>query len=610
MRLFLLLLVAWSIAAGAVAQYDPPTGYYASATGTGSTLKSRLHNIIDGHTDIGYNGLRTALQVTDEDPDRPGNMLLVYDRTSLNLSRIGGSIPGWDNGNSWNREHTWPRSRGVESSGPDNSDLHNHRPSDPQINSDRGSLNFGGAYGAQSYGVVSDGGTKWYPGDADAGMIARQEFYMAVRYDGSDSATSDLELQSGNPSGNRLGDLDRMIEWHFAAPPDEFERRRNQLVYGYQGNRNPFVDHPEFAWSVFVDQSNDSLVWLAAGSATGSGGTEQSIDLGRVYRGGAAPQSQTVTLNKSGLDGTYYEVATTGDATSTRLGRHNAFRTGQSDSAQLVVGLDVASASSGVYGGEVRIDNLDVTTGGGASRGARDADDVISLSYTVLDHPVASFAADSVQQSLTLDLGDLTSVDQVLSLPPLPVFNYAGPGGPAFASSLELDSIVGQGDTDQLQLSAGLFGELAQGGSGLLNGAIDASSVGEFSATYELVLSGEDLPGDQTQSLFLTLLAEIESPGLPGDFNADGIVDAVDYVVWRDAEGTAADLGGNGVDDGVVDDLDYALWRDHFGQIAGAASAGDAVPSPGSGGLIFGLAASTVVRRSRRRSAATRRRAL
>ena len=58
-------------------------------------------------------------------------------------------------------------------------------PSRNSDNSARGNLNFGGAFGSVR-GVVNDGGTKYYPGNADAGLIARAQFYMAVRYDGVD----------------------------------------------------------------------------------------------------------------------------------------------------------------------------------------------------------------------------------------------------------------------------------------------------------------------------------------------------------------------------------------------------------------------------------------
>ena len=145
------------------------------------------------------------------------------------------------------------------------SDLFNLRASTTSVNGDRGNLHFGGAFG-QPYGeVVDKGAAVWYPGDADAGMIDRPVFYMAVRYDGSDSGTSDLELvSSGNTSqAARLGDLSRLIEWHYLAPPDSFERRRNQVIYDdYQHNRNPFTDRPEFVWSVFVNQTNDSSLTI------------------------------------------------------------------------------------------------------------------------------------------------------------------------------------------------------------------------------------------------------------------------------------------------------------------------------------------------------------
>src|ERR1700754_2588196 len=82
-------LAAVAIAACAAAPawgdaYDPPANYYSSAAGTGATLKSNLHNIIDNHTVISYSGATTALAVTDVDPNDASNLLTVYDRTSIN----------------------------------------------------------------------------------------------------------------------------------------------------------------------------------------------------------------------------------------------------------------------------------------------------------------------------------------------------------------------------------------------------------------------------------------------------------------------------------------------------------------------------------------------
>ena len=559
---FIFVAVVCSAAQDAAAQFDPPASYYNSATGTGSTLKSQLHNIIDNHTVFSYGDARTILQDTDEDPNDSDRMLLVYNRVSLDVSAInpGGSIPGWDSGNSWNREHTWPRSRGVDSSGPDNSDLHQLRPSNPSVNSQRGNLNFGGAFG-QSFGSVSDGGTFWYPGDADAGMIARQQFYMAVRYDGSDSATEDLELSSGNPSSG-LGNLDRLIEWHYEVVPDDFERRRNDVIFDfYQGNRNPFVDRPEFVWSVFVDQQNDTQLTLAGGSTNGSGGSTLAVDLGRTYVGGVGPSNQVVTINKSGQDGTYYEVTPSGAATSSVTGSLNAFATGGSGSRGVTVGLNTSTATSGLKTGAVTIDNLDITTGAGAGFGAGDAHDVIDLSFSVLDQPVASFSGASSLLSTTIDLGVVALGD------PSPtaggdLFNFAGAGAPSFASMLDLDSVIGSGDTGVLTTDLGSFTDLMQGDSQGFLVSLDTSTVGQFSADYLLTLSGEDLPGEQQQFLTLTLTGEVV---LPGDFNGDGLVNAADYTVWRDTP---------------LPPEDYAIWAANFGASSTSSSSSTAVPEP------------------------------
>lgn len=549
--------------------YDAPAGYYSTATGTGATLESQLHNIIDGHTVFSYGDARSILQVTDVDPNDSDRMLLVYDRVSLDVSSInGGSIPGWDSGNSWNREHTWPRSRNVGSSGPDNSDLHQLRPSDPGVNSDRGNLNFGGDFG-QTFGEL-DG--FWYPGDTDAGMIARQMFYMVVRYDGSDGSTEDLELLSGNP-GSFLGDLDALVDWHYRVAPDDFERRRNDVIYDdYQGNRIPFVDHPEWVWSVFVDQANDTTVSVAGST---------SIDLGRVYVGGATPGDQSITVNKAGADGTYYLASTTGSATTDfgEYARPLALGGGVSDSFD--VGLDVSTAVSGVTNGSVTVDNLDITTGGGAGNGANDADDVIDLSFTVLDHPVASLAADSIVSTTTIDFGsiDLGSglVEQALEL-----FNYDGAGAPAFASGLDLDSLVPVGDSGVLSLDLMTSAGLAQGNSLMFDALFDTSLTGDFETTYTLNLSGEDLPGEQQQVVEITLLGEVVA-SLAGDYNGDGVVDAADYTVYQDSFGSTVDLAADGDNSGEIDAGDYAVWSNNYG--ATSASFAAAVPEPG--GLLF-----------------------
>jgi endonuclease I len=77
------------------------------------------------------------------------------------------------------------------------------------------------------------------PHDDVKGDVARIVFYMATMY-------SNLNI-------NLLGDLDMLIDWHFLDPVDDFERNRNEVIYSYQKNRNPYIDNPDYVelvWEV------------------------------------------------------------------------------------------------------------------------------------------------------------------------------------------------------------------------------------------------------------------------------------------------------------------------------------------------------------------------
>ncbi|QDT67444.1 Extracellular ribonuclease precursor [Planctomycetes bacterium MalM25] len=580
LRAFAHAIVLSAPLAAMAGPYDAPAGYYSTATGTGATLESQLASIMStGHIQRTYGDFRNSAAITDRDPNNPNNILLVYDRSSVPAT--------WDQGNTWNREHTWPQSRqpGSASNGTTGNlgDPHALRPSDPGVNSNRGNDPFGTASSSGSNGSV---GSLYFPGDADKGDTARQLFYSATRYNG-------LSLVNGSPGSNQMGDLAALLNWHYSDAPDEFERRRNHTIYSqaenpsyYTNNRNAFIDHPEFVWSVFVDQANDTTVSVAGST---------SIDLGRVYVGGAAPSDQTLTINKGGVDGTYYGVTTLGAATSDagEYARPLAMGAGVSDSFD--VGLDVSTAVSGVTGGAVLVDNLDVTTGGGAGSGANDTDDVIGLSFTVLDHPVASFAADSILSTTTIDFGSINLgsglVEQALEL-----FNYDGAGAPAFASDLDLDSLVPVGDSGALSLDLMTSSGLAQGDSLMFDAVFDTSLAGEFETTYTLNLSGEDLPGEQQQMVEITLLGEVVAT-LAGDYNLDGIVDSADYTVYRDSFGSTVDLAADGDNSGEIDAGDLTVWSDNYG--ATSAAFATAVPEPGGLLLVVTLLVGPASRRQR-----------
>ncbi len=226
-------------------------GYYEGATDlVGTSLKTFLHNLIDDHTVYSYTSAWDILSYTDEDPNNTDNVILIYTGRSQDKDLHGGAA------DDWNREHIWPRSLGgFETTMGPGTDLHALRPSDASINSTRGNKLYG--YGTDA---VYDGGiltdclkTSEYfePRDEVKGDVARMIFYMAVRYEGDDEF-QDLEI-SNNPSGYQMGVLDVLIEWHLNDLPDEFEIERNNRIAEYQGNRNPFIDHPEFVQLIWGD---------------------------------------------------------------------------------------------------------------------------------------------------------------------------------------------------------------------------------------------------------------------------------------------------------------------------------------------------------------------
>lgn len=217
-------------------------GYYDGAEGlSGDALKTFLHNLIDDHTVISYAALRQALQDSDEDPNNSDNIILLY---------TGVSIPSVWNFPSWNREHVWPKGHGGFEDDTAGSDMHHIRPTNVNVNGDRGSLDFdeGGSLVDETTDCYKDGDS-FEPRDEVKGDVARMMFYMAVRYEGDDD-TADLELVDyTGTSGPYLGDLDILLQWHLQDPVDDFEIHRNNVIFNqYQHNRNPFIDHPEFVF--------------------------------------------------------------------------------------------------------------------------------------------------------------------------------------------------------------------------------------------------------------------------------------------------------------------------------------------------------------------------
>ena len=226
--------------------------YYAAAAGlTGGELREALHAILLGHKQLAYDELWAALEATDEDPENPDNIILLYTQRSEEKDRRDS---GSGDNDAWNREHVWPSSHGFRSRAePAHTDIHHVRPADKTVNSSRGDKDFdeGGSAHAEAVDARADADSFEPPGVVK-GDIARMLFYLDVRYEGGDGL-EDLRISKDVTVADQpsIGLLCTLARWHREDSVGDFERRRNDRIFALQGNRNPFIDHPEFAESIW-----------------------------------------------------------------------------------------------------------------------------------------------------------------------------------------------------------------------------------------------------------------------------------------------------------------------------------------------------------------------
>lgn len=254
---------------------DPPPGYYDSVDpSTSETLRSTLHDVIDGHTKIPYTSGSTdtwdVLELADEDPLDSGKILDVYRNRST--TKVGGGT------STYNREHTWPKGYGFPDDGSTNfpyTDCHHLFLCDAIYNATRDTRvyeyctfacnsyvadTYNGESGTNLSQVYSPVGV-WETWIGRRGDVARAQLYMDVRYEGGGVEpdlilTDSVDLILASATGNNesvayMGMLQTLLQWHEEDPVDDKERNRNDVVYTYQGNRNPFIDHPEWVLGVF-----------------------------------------------------------------------------------------------------------------------------------------------------------------------------------------------------------------------------------------------------------------------------------------------------------------------------------------------------------------------
>ncbi|MDY0139774.1 MAG: endonuclease [Candidatus Izemoplasmatales bacterium] len=257
-----------------------PKGYYDSIEGLqGEELKSKLNDIITGHIEFPYTDDETdvwdILKEADEDPDNPNNVILFYTGLSWYKDCQDTTYPpdfcemeieSEVEIIEWNREHIWSKSRGdfeikegttsVLDMGA-HTDLHHLVAAERTMNSIKNNRMFEDCNSETDQNVTDVGYgnytcNEWSfePRDEVKGDVARMLFYMAVRYEGEEGDMVDLELTNDLivDKSSKLpfyGYLEDLLKWHIQDPVSEKEVLRNQVIYSYQRNRNPFIDRPE-----------------------------------------------------------------------------------------------------------------------------------------------------------------------------------------------------------------------------------------------------------------------------------------------------------------------------------------------------------------------------
>ena len=254
-----------------------PNGYYNQANDkTGDALKVALHDIIKGHYVVSYEGLLNAFAYTDCKPN--GKIWDIYSNYEYSLSGNCGEYE--QEGDCWNREHTWPQSWFNEQTTP-RCDLFHVYPTDGYVNGQRSNYPYGevnnptytSGNGSKLGPCVTSGysGKVFEPIDEYKGDIARSYFYMSVRYYSEDSnwSTSDMT----NKSEIKPWAMTMLLRWSDEDPVSQKEIDRNNAVYGYQNNRNPFIDHPEYARMIWDPD------WQGGGGSGGNTGNGDYVKI-------------------------------------------------------------------------------------------------------------------------------------------------------------------------------------------------------------------------------------------------------------------------------------------------------------------------------------------
>ncbi|NMH26906.1 endonuclease [Flavobacterium silvaticum] len=315
-----------------------PAGYYDSLEGkSGDQLKQAMQDIIADPSVVhaqNYGDIEFMLKEADQNPLNSNQVWLMYVEQGRGKYKFQSTA---SNTGSWNREHIFPQSRGGFTDGTDSvadgidiwqttnaddidaghGDGHHIRAEDGPENSSRNNRDYGEDYN----GPAGNQGS-WH------GDVARSLFYMAVRYNA-------LSLVTGNPADttlHQMGDLTYLLDWNHSDPSDDFEMHRNNVIYVWQKNRNPFIDHPELA---------DYIWGIHAGEAWFSNLSAPEVTRNKIV---LYPNPSNGNISVYGIQDGTIEIF---DMTGSKLLEKSLDSTDNSISMQLSSGIYLAKISSG-----------------------------------------------------------------------------------------------------------------------------------------------------------------------------------------------------------------------------------------------------------------------
>ena len=312
-----------------------PTGYYDGTAGlTGAALKTKLSQIItNGHQTKSYDNLYNGYPSTDSDNyyEKDGSVLDIYSEnpkgTDPYVYQHGSKQCGnyKVEGDCYNREHIFPQGY-FNSASPMVSDIHHVVPTDGKVNGYRSSFPFGKVGSAN---FVSENGSKrgtsaspnysgtvFEPIDEFKGDVARMILYFATRYESKLSSFKDNDILTNSAfPGVEAWELAVLKEWHTNDPVSQREIDRNNAAYTYQGNRNPFIDQPEYVALIWGTTTPDTEAPSTPTNLIVTGSTSSTISLSWT----ASTDNIMVATYDIYLDGTLKTSSSSNSITVTGL---------------------------------------------------------------------------------------------------------------------------------------------------------------------------------------------------------------------------------------------------------------------------------------------------